>query len=68
MSKQLIKLGWASPGGEEQEKGVKQLFDKMMRPDGEAAIGLRAFQTTRKALDWDEITVARLAAATKPKL
>ncbi|EXJ71024.1 hydroxymethylglutaryl-CoA lyase [Cladophialophora psammophila CBS 110553] len=68
MCKELIQLGWAQAGSEQQAKGIKQLFDKMMRPDGEAAIGLRAFQATKKALDWDEITLARSAAAAKPKL
>jgi hydroxymethylglutaryl-CoA lyase len=68
MCKQLIRLGWAHAGSDEQERGIKQLFDKMMRSDGEAAIGLKAFQTTRKPLDWDEITIARTASATKSKL
>ncbi|ETI26974.1 hypothetical protein G647_10073 [Cladophialophora carrionii CBS 160.54] len=68
MCKQLIRLGWAHAGSDEQEKGVKQLFDRMMRSDGEAAIGLKAFQTTRKPLDWDEITISRTAAASKSKL
>ncbi len=68
MCKQIVKLGWAHAGSKEQEKGVKQLFDKMMRSDGEAAIGLRAFQETKKALDWDQITISRTAAAIKAKL
>ncbi|KAL6245499.1 putative secondary metabolism biosynthetic enzyme [Rhinocladiella similis] len=68
MCKQLIRLGWANPGGEEQEKGIKHLFDRMMRPDGEASIGLKAFQNTRKPPDWDEITMSRLSAMSKPKL
>ncbi|OAP54999.1 hypothetical protein AYL99_10699 [Fonsecaea erecta] len=68
MCKELIRLGWLHAGSEQQAKGIKQLFDKMMRPDGEAAIGLRAFQATKKALDWDEIILTRSAAAAKPKL
>ena len=68
MCKQIVKLGWAYPGSKRQESGVKQLFDRMMRSDGEAAIGLRAFQETKKALDWDEITIARTAATSKPRL
>ncbi|KAK6383000.1 putative secondary metabolism biosynthetic enzyme [Exophiala oligosperma] len=68
MCKQLIKLGWTNPGGPEQEQGIKQLFDRMMRPDGEASIGLKAFQETRRPPDWDEITMSRSAATGKPKL
>ncbi|KIW83093.1 hypothetical protein Z517_02336 [Fonsecaea pedrosoi CBS 271.37] len=68
MCKELVRLGWLHSGSAEQAKGIKQLFDKMMRPDGEAAIGLKAFQATKKPLDWDEITMTRSAAAPKAKL
>jgi len=68
MCKELIKMGWAQAGSQDQEAGIKQLFDKMMRSDGEGAIGLRAFQNTRKVLDWDEITMSRVATASKAKL
>lgn len=67
MCKQLIKLGWTYAGSEQQAKGVKQLFDKMMRSDGEASVGLKAFQET-KALDWDEITMARFTDVGRSKL
>ncbi|EXJ65410.1 hypothetical protein A1O7_01751 [Cladophialophora yegresii CBS 114405] len=68
MWKQLIRWGWAHVGRDEQEKGVKQLYDKMMRSDGEAAIGLKVFQITRETLDLDGISIARMAAASKWKL
>ncbi|KAJ9606280.1 hypothetical protein H2200_009241 [Cladophialophora chaetospira] len=61
MCKQLIRLGWADAGKDAQERGVRELFDNMMRSE-EAAIGLRAFQTSKKGPDWDEITLARTAA------
>ncbi|KIW16275.1 hypothetical protein PV08_06326 [Exophiala spinifera] len=70
MCKELVRLGWTDPGGEEQEKGIKQLFDRMMRPDGEAGIGLKVFQNKdrRAPPDWDEITLSRLKGTSKPKL
>lgn len=65
MCKELIKLGWTHPGGDQQKKRVKELFDRMMRSDGEASIGLKAFQDGKKVLDWDEITMNRIAAQSR---
>ena len=68
MCKELIRLGWTQAGSQIQETGIKKLFDRMMHPNSEAAVGLRAFQTTKRALDWDEITMARTATSTRSKL
>ena len=59
MSKELVRLGWAYAGTNTQEVGIKNLFDRMMRPDGEAAVGLKAFQATKKPLDWDQIVLSQ---------
>ena len=54
MCKDLIKVGWKHAGNQEQADRLKEIFDKMMRQDGEAAVGLESFQGGRKALNWDE--------------
>lgn len=58
MSKELVRLGWAHAGSARQAEGIKKLFDEMMRADGEAAVGLKAFQTTKKPLDWDQMALS----------
>ncbi|CEJ56599.1 Putative Isopropylmalate/homocitrate/citramalate synthases [Penicillium brasilianum] len=62
MSKELIRLAWVHGGKEDQAKGIKEVFDEMMRADGEGAVGLREFQMKRK-MDWDKFVVE-----SKPKL
>ncbi|KIX04371.1 uncharacterized protein Z518_05239 [Rhinocladiella mackenziei CBS 650.93] len=65
MCKEIVKLAWVHPGSDTQANGIKDLFDRMMRPDGEAAIGLQAFQAQRRALDWDQISQCRSAGRAK---
>lgn len=55
MCKELVKLAWRDAGGTRQASGIKALFDKMMSSGGEAAIGLKAFQSGQKTLDWDDV-------------
>ncbi|KAL4916366.1 hypothetical protein BDW62DRAFT_218721 [Aspergillus aurantiobrunneus] len=52
MSKDLVRLAWAHGGKEEQARGIRTLFDGMMRPGGEGSYGVQAFQA-RRAVDWD---------------
>jgi hydroxymethylglutaryl-CoA lyase len=59
MSKELVRLGWAHAGDIAQEAGIKELFDRMMRPNSEAAVGLKAFQLARRPLDWDQIVLSQ---------
>lgn len=59
MCKDLIKAGWKHAGNEEQAQQLKDIFDRMMRQDGEAAVGLEAFQGGKKALNWDELSQTR---------
>ena len=64
MSKELVRLAWAHAGKEEQARGIRALFDDMMRPDGEGAYGVTEFQA-RRPVDWDSYT---LSQANKAKL
>ncbi|KAK5460819.1 hypothetical protein LTS15_002882 [Exophiala xenobiotica] len=59
MSKELVRLGWAHAGDSVQEAGIKGLFDRMMRPNSEAAVGLKAFQLAKRPLDWDQIVLSQ---------
>ncbi|KAL2004685.1 hypothetical protein VTN00DRAFT_3213 [Thermoascus crustaceus] len=61
MSKELVKLSWAHAGGEKQAAGIKALFERMMRPDGEGAHGVKQFQAGKK-MDWDAYVEDKLKA------
>lgn len=65
MCKDLVKLGWKYGGEQEQAEGLKDVFDRMMRSDGEAAVGLKAFQGGKKALNWDELSQSQKQAKSK---
>lgn len=56
MSKELVRLAWAHGGKDEQARGIRGLFDGMMRPDGEGAHGVAQFQAKRP-VDWDSYTL-----------
>lgn len=62
MSKELIRLAWAHGGKEEQAKGIRALFDGMMRPDGDGAHGVKEFQAKRP-VDWDAYTLRKVDSA-----
>ncbi|KAL4807215.1 hypothetical protein BDV18DRAFT_168229 [Aspergillus unguis] len=64
MSKELVRLAWAHGGKEEQARGIRGLFEEMMRPDGEGSYGVTEFQAKRP-MDWDAYTLRRVD---KPKL
>ena len=59
MVKELIRLAYTNAGDETQAKGIKNLFDQMMKSDSEAAVGLREFQAGRRNIDWDSMRPAR---------
>jgi hydroxymethylglutaryl-CoA lyase len=63
MSKELVRLGWAHAGRDEQVTGIKGLFEEMMRVDADGAHGVKEFQAGRK-VDWDAFT----QGTSKPKL
>ncbi|KAI8943403.1 hypothetical protein NX059_001415 [Plenodomus lindquistii] len=50
LSKELVRLSCL--GGGEQERGIRRVFEEMMRPGGESERGLREFQGKR-SVDWD---------------
>lgn len=52
LSKELVRLAWAHGGGDTQSRGLKHLFDEMMRPDADGSHGVKEFQAGRP-VDWD---------------
>ncbi|KKK15417.1 hypothetical protein AOCH_001154 [Aspergillus ochraceoroseus] len=64
LTKDLVRLAWAHAGQEEQTRGIKALFEAMMRPDTDGSHGVKEFQAKRP-VDWDNYT---LQQQLKPKL
>lgn len=64
MCKELVRLAWTDAAGEEQTKGIENLFMEMMGQDAEAAHGLKQFQAGIKSIDWTTYTQKKV----KPKL
>ena len=64
MVKKLVEFGWRSAGGENQERGVRELFERMMKGDGEAKMGMEGFRTA-KGVEWDEIGVKEQSVRAK---
>ncbi len=50
--KELIRLAWTDPGGQQQDKFIEQTFDKMMVPGSEGDFGIKQFQSKIKNIDW----------------
>lgn len=60
LAKDLVRLSWEEGGGgEKQAAGIRDLFGRMMRPDGESAYGLSQFQKGNKSCDWDAHTLSK---------
>ncbi|KAL5046723.1 hypothetical protein BDW71DRAFT_207209 [Aspergillus fruticulosus] len=55
-------IGMGSWGNDEQAKGIRALFDGMMRPDGEGSYGVKEFQAKRP-VDWDAYTLRQVERA-----
>lgn len=53
MAKDLVELDYVDAGGQKQAKGIETLFEEMMRPDAEAAWGMKEFQKGNRNLNWD---------------
>ena len=52
LSKDLVRLAWTNGGDDIQARGIKHLFDQMMRPDADGSHGVKEFQAGRP-VDWD---------------
>ncbi|KAF4963725.1 hypothetical protein FSARC_8273 [Fusarium sarcochroum] len=52
MSKELVRVGWASPNTATQQISIATLFKAMMQPDAESVFGVSEFRKKRVA-DWD---------------
>lgn len=50
--KELVRIGWTDPGGEEQTKYVKHVFASMIEPGSEGEHGMSQFRKKIKDVDW----------------
>ena len=50
--KELIRLAWTNPGGQQQDRYIEQTFDKMMVSGSEGDFGIKQFQRKIKNIDW----------------
>ena len=50
--KELIRLAWSDPAGQQQNKFIEQTFDRMMVPGSEGDYGIKQFQKKIKNIDW----------------
>ena len=51
--KELVRLGWTNPGGEEQTRYVKKVFAEMLQPGSEGEHGTSQFRKKIKKVDWE---------------
>lgn len=50
--KELVRMAWKDPGGEEQTAYVKKVFEEMMLPGSEGEYGMAQFRKKIKNIDW----------------
>lgn len=50
--KELVRMGWVDPGGDDQTRYVKQVFLEMMQPGSEGEYGMAQFRKKIKNIDW----------------
>lgn len=67
-SKELVRAAYRFPGGLEQAKTIKDVFEWMMVPSDEARFGTEQFRAGRREVDWDAFVDGKVAGRAKPKL
>ena len=67
-SKDLVRAAYRYPGGVEQAKTIKDVFEWMMVPSAEARYGTEQFRAGKREIDWDAFVDGKGAARMKPKL
>ena len=50
--KELVRMGWTDPGGDDQTRYIKQVFMEMMQPGSEGEYGMAQFRKKNKNIDW----------------
>ena len=60
--KELVRMGWKDPGGEDQTRYIKQVFAEMMVPGSEGEHGMAEFRKKNKNIDWGHFWSAKLSA------
>ena len=67
-SKDLVRAAYQYPGGKQQAKTIKEVFEWMMVPSEEARYGTEHFRAGKREIDWDAFVDEKQAGKVKPKL
>ena len=67
-SKELVRAAYRNPGGIEQAKTIKDVFEWMMVPSDEAKHGAEQFRAGKRNIDWDAFLDGKSMAKVKPRL
>lgn len=67
-SKDLVRAAYRNPGGDEQVKTIKNIFEWMMVPSPEASYGTEQFRAGNRDIDWDAFVGRKTKTGMKPKL
>lgn len=67
-SKELVRAAYRYPGGVEQAKTIKDVFEWMMVPCDEARYGTEQFRAGKRDIDWDAFSDRNGEMKVKPKL
>ncbi len=60
--KELSRVAWIDPGGDEQTKYVKHVFEGMISPGSEGEHGMAEFRKKNKNVDWNQFWASKLPA------
>ena len=58
--KELVRVGWTSPGSEDQTRYIKKVFMEMIMPGSEGEHGMAEFRKKNKNIDWGQFWEAKL--------
>lgn len=50
--KELVRIGWTNPGGNNQTQYIKQVFAEMIQPGSEGEHGMTQFRKKNKRINW----------------
>ena len=62
-NKELTRLSWTNPGGEEQTRYIKKVFEEMMIPGSEGEHGTGEFRKKNKKVDWGAFWASKQTAS-----
>ena len=64
----MVRAAYRDPGGIEQAKTIRDVYDWMMVPSDEAKHGTEQFRAGNRDIDWDAFVDGKWDGKMKPKL